>query len=79
MRPTLILLAGCWLAGLAGAAAPASVTIAAVNNPAMIELKKLSAKFEAAQSQHQTQLGGGGRKCAAPARDHRHLDRQRPV
>jgi sorbitol/mannitol transport system substrate-binding protein len=48
MRSTIILAAACLLASLAGAAEPASVTIAAVNNPAMIELKKLSTKFEAA-------------------------------
>ena len=48
MRSTMTLAAGCLLASLAGAAEPTRVTIAAVNNPAMIELKKLSTKFEAA-------------------------------
>ena len=48
MRPTITLLACSFLASLAGAAEPAGITIAAVNNPAMIELKKLSTKFEAA-------------------------------
>jgi sorbitol/mannitol transport system substrate-binding protein len=48
MRSTITLAVSCWLAGLAGAAEPGSITIAAVNNPAMIELKKLSTKFEAA-------------------------------
>ena len=52
MRSTLslaavTLAAGCLLASPAGAAEPAGITIAAVNNPAMIELKKLSTKFEA--------------------------------
>ena len=44
-RLTSLLAAGL-LAGAAAHAESKTVTIAAVNNPAMIELKKLSAAFE---------------------------------
>lgn len=44
---TPILVAAVLCAGLTAMANPTTVTIAAVNNPAMVELKKLSPKFEA--------------------------------
>jgi len=45
-RRICFLIAAVWLACLVGFAEPQQVTIAAVNNPAMIELKKLSSTFE---------------------------------
>ena len=53
--------------------------IATVNNPAMIELQKLSTKFEADNPDIQIKLGRGGRKHPAPACDDRRLHGKRAV
>jgi len=61
------LAAACTLALAAmSAQAATTLTIAALNNPDMVELKKLSPAL------HQAELGSAGRKRAAPARHHRH-------
>jgi sorbitol/mannitol transport system substrate-binding protein len=47
MKTHLAILTTLLLTGVCGIAQQATVTIGCVNNPAMIELKKLSSKFEA--------------------------------
>ncbi|MBV8969509.1 MAG: extracellular solute-binding protein, partial [Verrucomicrobia bacterium] len=50
MKLYLAILTTTLFAGVCGMAQQKTVTIGAVNNPAMIELKKLSSKFEAQNS-----------------------------
>jgi hypothetical protein len=67
------------LTGVSVLAQQKTVTIATVNNPAMIELKKLSTKFEAENPDIKIELGGGGRKHPASTRDDRRFHRKRAV
>jgi len=65
--------------GFSALAQQKTVTIATVNNPAMIDLKKLSPKFEAENPDIKLNWVVVEENYFAPTCDDRHFDRKRSV
>ena len=79
MKRHLAIFVTALFTGASAIAEQKTVTIATVNNPAMIELKKLSPKFEAANPDIKLNWVVVEENILAAARHHRRVDRQRPV